>query len=657
MVLRDPIDAGLYFWDAPGGGTQFPDPYMGNKAHAGTRVADLTRLLEYYVTVEQPTFTWRQLESPAVSTEVYAGLKSWIQANLAVKFPGTGAVAICICRCSCPAVLVVPPPEGDLGYFRKHPEEGRGEGYGRPAHIIPEEPTNLSYRRKAPRLTMPLTRRTLLHQTATLAAATLAHRSLALPAPAAATPARLTLHPDRPLTTISPNFVGLGYEISSSTRPNLLSPRNQHYINLVRTLSPQGVIRIGGNTADFATFSPNGAAVSAPKATVVNQAALTDLRGFLDSTGWQLIWSVNLGFGTSQANIDAAVEEAVAVSTTIGPHLLALEIGNEPDLFWVEHRPKPYTYDQFRSEYILFRNAILHRLPNLPLAGPDAAVANTWVRRFSQDELQAEGKAEPRNLKLLTQHYYREGQNPTSTPATGIDKLLRPDPKLPAALAELHSVSQATGLPYRICEVNSFSGGGRPGVSNTFASALWVLDYMLLLAQNGCSGVNMETGVNQLGFVSSYSPLFENPDGTLTARPEYYGMLAFAQAAGLSRTFYRDTRAQPPATVIACDLDAGTANVTAYALEREPNHVTVVLINKDSATDLTVQILSGEKPFASAVRANLIAPSLDATSEVTLGGQTISGSSGSVALITREKQPGSTIHLPRASAAIVQLTV
>ena len=487
---------------------------------------------------------------------------------------------------------------------------------------------------------MPLTRRSLLRQSATLAAATLTRQTFAQP-----TTARLTLHPGRTLATIPPSFLGLGYEISSVTRPNLLSPRNPQYINLVRTLGPQGVLRIGGNTADFATFSPNAAAVSSPKGTVVNQAALTDLRAFLDSTGWQLIWSVNLGSGTAQADIDAAVQEAVAITTTMGDRLLALEIGNEPDLFFVEHRPKPYTYEQFRSEYTPFRDAILKRLPNLPLAGPDAAVANTWVRRFATDE--------PQNLKLLTQHYYREGQNPTSTG----DKLLHPDPKLPAALAELRSVSQSTGIPYRICEVNSFSGGGRPGVSNTFASALWVLDYMLLLAQSGCAGVNLETGVNQLGFVSSYSPIFENPDGTLTARPEFYGMLAFAEATGVTGPYRQHPATPTPVRLIASDLDAGATNVTAYALQHSPTQFTAILINKDPAIDLHLQIFAADKPFTSAIRTDLVAPSLDATTDVTLGGRTISVPARPVTLANREKQSGSVIHLPRASAAIVLLNL
>ena len=490
---------------------------------------------------------------------------------------------------------------------------------------------------------MHLTRRSVLRQSSTLAVASLARHALALPGPQATT-GRLVLYPGQSLATIPPNFLGLGYEISSVTRPDLLVPTHGEYIRLVRSLAPRGVIRVGGNTADFATYAPTGTPISSPKGTVVTQRNLLELRGFLDATGWQLIWSVNLGSGTAQANVAAAVEEAVAVSTAIGPRLLALEIGNEPDLFWVEHRPRPYTYEQFRSEYTLFRDALLRRLPNLPLAGPDAAVANLWVRRFAADE--------PTNLKLLTQHYYREGQNPTST----ADKLLHPDPKLPAALAELHDVAKASGLPYRICEVNSFSGGGRPGVSDTFASALWVLDYMLLLAGNGCAGVNLETGVNQLGFVSSYSPLFENPEWAVTPSPEYYGMAAFADATGLSAVGREQSSDGEPARVIACDFRSGSVNATAYAIQHSTDRFTAVLINKDPASDLFVTV-EGLRTSLSPVVTRLLAPSLHATSGVTLGGRSMANTGSWQRGTGGELQDSPGIVIPRASAALVHFTL
>src|SRR5208282_3920350 len=178
-----------------------------------------------------------------------------------------------------------------------------------------------------------------------------------------------------------------------------------------------------------------------------------------------------------------AIAEARSVLSNAQDGLLAFEIGNEPDLFVnAKHRQPEYGYDSWLAEYRRYKAVLRAQFPHIPLAGPDAAGATDWVTRFAADE--------GNDAVLLTHHYYREHQNPSST----IAKLLAADPKLQPRLDQLQAASARCGVPYRICEVNSFSGGGRPGVSDTMASALWVLDYMYTLASNGCSGVNMETG-------------------------------------------------------------------------------------------------------------------------------------------------------------------
>ena len=150
---------------------------------------------------------------------------------------------------------------------------------------------------------------------------------------------------------IIPNdFLGLGYEISSVSTPGLLSANNRAYVKLVRALNPSGIIRIGGITADYASYKPNAQPISSPKSTVVNHANLKDLASFLQATNWKLIWGLNLGVGS----IDDAVTEAVAVSTTIKQNLFAFEIGNEPDLFnrgSSSHRPDNYGYKDWLAEY------------------------------------------------------------------------------------------------------------------------------------------------------------------------------------------------------------------------------------------------------------------------------------------------------------------
>lgn len=116
----------------------------------------------------------------------------------------------------------------------------------------------------------------------------------------------LTIHPDQRLGAIPPDFMGLGYEISSVAKPGLLSASNRVYVDLVRQLGKRGVVRVGGNTSDYSSFSTRAAAVSAPKRTVINEAGLRDLAEFLDATGWSLIWGLSLGNGSVDDNVGEA---------------------------------------------------------------------------------------------------------------------------------------------------------------------------------------------------------------------------------------------------------------------------------------------------------------------------------------------------------------
>ena len=445
---------------------------------------------------------------------------------------------------------------------------------------------------------------------------------------------RLTLDPAQTLAVIPRGFMGLGYEISSVARPGLLSAQDSVYVQLVGTLGTQGVIRVGGNTADYASYSATGQPLSSPEGkagSVVNEAVLSDLGTFLDATGWKLIWGLNLGNGTPEN----AIEEAKAVTAAAKRHLLGFEIGNEPDLFprHEGHRHSGYGYDDYLREYRLYRDALRKAIPEIAFAGPDVAGATDWVARFAVDE----GK----DIKLLTHHYYREGQNPTST----IDKLLHTDPKLAPMLAKLRAASDSSGLPYRICETNSFSGGGKPGVSDTLAAALWVLDFMFILASAGCAGVNMETGVNQRGFISSYSPIGDDEQGHYRAAPEYYGMLAFAQA-GAGR-------------MIGSSIESGDRNFTAYATQPTKDRIVVTLINKEPASDAVIVIEAGASaPFRGGSLVRLSGPSLESKSGVTLGGASVSPAGlwkpTRIEDVTRTRR-SLQVRVPAASAAVVTL--
>jgi hypothetical protein len=446
--------------------------------------------------------------------------------------------------------------------------------------------------------------------------------------PQDAQPVTVRVDTGQTLGAIAPDFMGLGYEISSVSRPGLLAASNPVYVQLVRTLGARGVIRVGGNTSDYAHYSPSAPPVSTSFGSVINDAVLRDLGAFLNATGWNLIWGLNLGIGTEEE----AIAETKAVLSAAGKNIRAFEIGNEPDLFARnKHRGPDYGYPEWLADYRRYKAALRARFPQLPLAGPDAAVKPDWVTHFAADE--------GSDAVLLTHHYYREGQNPTST----IEKLLGPDPKLLPELERFREASRSSQRPYRICEVNSFSGGGRPGVSDTFAGALWVLDYMFTLASYGCSGVNMETGVNQLDFISPYSPIGDDEHGHYVARPEYYGMLAFSVAGH--------------GQFLKTELTSDVTGLSAYATQPSPGSLSLTLINKTPRAHLVTGDCQGPLKPRHADALRLSASAIDAKNGITLGSAEVSPSgtwkrSHTDRLEIRDGQ--FTISIPPYCAAIIE---
>ena len=427
-----------------------------------------------------------------------------------------------------------------------------------------------------------------------------------------------------PAIEVPANFTGLGYEMSSVAEPGLLDPANSRYINLVRGLGPQGVLRLGGIVANYTRYIPNGTAEHDRTNTVITRACLERLAAFLHRVGWTAIWSVNFAQGT----IDQAVAEARAVSNVLGAKLLAIEIGNEVDSYGKGQpfRPSSYDYETYRKEYDKWYNVIAKAIPGLRFAAPDTTPrAVDWTERMADD---AHGE-----VQLLTTHYYRNGQARGSA-----EQLLTPDPKLNEMLAGLRAASRRSGIPWRICEINSFSGGGKPGVSDTFIGALWTLHTMLLLAQDGCAGVNIETGVNQLGFVSSYSPIQDDGKGINSAGVPYYGMLAFANAfAGCHQLMPLESASIGESTHV-------------YVLGAQGKPRNVVIINMDSSTTAHASLAGLNIEHANVLR--LLAPAPDSKTGVTFGGTSVDAR-GHWNAVTRERITNGNVSVPPMTAAVI----
>ncbi|QHN03018.1 hypothetical protein FTO74_06260 [Granulicella sp. WH15] len=410
--------------------------------------------------------------------------------------------------------------------------------------------------------------------------------------------ATLTFQPGPSGPTIPHDFTGLSYESAQLANPTFFSAANKPLVALFRGLSPSGVLRLGGGSSEYTTYSdadPTGpppfevfgpdTSKTVKHGTITSALALRNLRAFLDATGWTCIYGLNLGQGTKEN----AAAEAAAVTRILGPRLLVFQIGNEPDSFRKRYRPAEYGPEDFLKEWNTFHDAIVAAVPTAKFAGPDISNKFPFLTAFA-----AEAPKHP-NVLFLTGHYYAMG--PASNPNATLDQLFEPDPKLATIhqhnLPAIEEAIKTAKLPFRMSEGNSCWDGGKPGVSDTLASALWCADMMLRFAQMGWVGVNLHGGGN--GF---YTPIAGTPSTGLTRRPEYFG-IQFAQ------TFVG-------ATFLPATLTGAGTRATAYMLEQHGKHRSVIFNKQD--TPLTVELPSPPKGKA----LTLTGPGFDSKDGITL---------------------------------------
>jgi hypothetical protein len=432
------------------------------------------------------------------------------------------------------------------------------------------------------------------------------------------------------------SFIGLSYEKSALYEP-LFTASNTNLIALFKLLGAN-VLRIGGNSVDRNIWTPNGAGQTA------GQIAPSDVdacAAFIKATGWQVIYGINLGGSANgtQTTTLAAAEVAYAASK-FGNALIGIEIGNEPDLYSTNYYTSGFTLSQFETLWGQYRTAIRNTTPTAPITGPaTAGNESSWTVPFGQTVTKTQ-------ISLLTQHYYRaNGQLPTSTAAF----LVTPDSTLISDLKTLNTGATAIGVPFRMSECNSFYNGGASGVSNSYASALWVLDYMYNCAQGGASGVNFHGGGDGTG----YTPIADNNGAVVEARPEFYGITFFSLAGG----------GELATTTIS---GAGTVNVTAYAIKAVTGTgLNLVLINKDSTANLEATLVLPQTVKTATLlamtqlTAGAIGPSLTATEGVTIQGATINpdGTFKPAAAYNLSHTTTSvTCYISALSAVLVQLT-
>jgi hypothetical protein len=186
------------------------------------------------------------------------------------------------------------------------------------------------------------------------------------------------------------------------------------------------------------------------------------------------------------------------------------------------------------------------------------------------------------------------------------------------------------------------------------ASSLWVLDTLFNMARVGVDGVNIHTF--QKAFYEPFAVSEQAGRWSAEVRPLYYGLLMFARAA-------------PPGARLLPAAYRGPATLRVWSTRSPDGQIRVVLINDSRARSVTVAVHPPGAPgptaapgLTTATGVLLRAPHADATTGVTIGGQSFGAStttgelSGAARSFTLRAVRGSfVVRVPPATATLLTL--
>jgi hypothetical protein len=454
----------------------------------------------------------------------------------------------------------------------------------------------------------------------------------------------------RRVAAVPPGFLGLSLEYTAVRRYAGQNGLDPIFLELIRNLDPgqSPVLRIGGDTTDWSWVPAGGVKKPAGASFPLSRRWLQAVTALVHAVHAQAILGINL---EANSGAVAAAEGRAFVSSIGASSIKALEIGNEPELYssvrWyatatgasVFGRPPSYSIRNYASEFARYAR----RLPKVRLAGPAIASGTWW------NGLPGLLHSEPR-LRLVTVHAYPLSHcysvsNPRY-PTLAHLMSRSSSAGLAQSIASQVSAAHARGLTLRVDELNSASCRGQPGLSNTFASALWVLDTLFALASVDVDGVNVHTLP-----ASVYEPFTRTRVGNSwrwRVNPLYYGMLMFTEAA-------------PPGSRLLSISGSVAPQVRTWATRTSTGQTRVVLINEYRKRHefVRVRIRGATRPAA---LTSLRAPSLTAAHDITLGGQsfgrdtTTGRLTGEPKLVDVAPVRGAyVLRLPPASAAMLMI--
>ena len=184
------------------------------------------------------------------------------------------------------------------------------------------------------------------------------------------------------------------------------------------------------------------------------------------------------------------------------------------------------------------------------------------------------GEATLLSPRLLTGHHYPLGCH--EVPAPSIERLLSVQTRRAedTSLQRYMRVARAARIGFRIDETNTVSCGGRAGISDTFASALWAVSYIARAMAAGAAGINFHGDLaNCRGYAPLCAPTSERlQTGALSVRPEWYALLLTKALIGERALATRLAWKGPPPS---------RPNVSVTALRADDGRVHLVVVDDD----------------------------------------------------------------------------
>jgi hypothetical protein len=190
----------------------------------------------------------------------------------------------------------------------------------------------------------------------------------------------------------------------------------------------------------------------------------------------------------------AWAQQMVAGAQSAATNGLSFSLGNEPDLYYLPNYSslgkRAYNEEVAVNTYLQVAAYLRPALGALPVQGPELAIASNWQHQLPRVIATV-------GAKTVGVHLYPLSAC-GSPKAVTIPRLLSVTAAdAPDTLGWVVSDANTAGVPAILSESNSAACGGAEGVSNTQASAVWAIRFVLSA---------IKTGFQQVRFHASGGP-------------------------------------------------------------------------------------------------------------------------------------------------------